>query len=678
MPSLNFTRHSRALGVLSILSIPALGLAGCKDKAATTEESAPQDASADGGEAAAGKGTAAASGPRATKGSHDAHFPTAIPTFRHGDGIFGHVVLNDVSNLLAELGQVAPPMHKGKFDEAALRALAAMALEQRGVIAQNINLKAPMGCALLDFKKYPEAPAACAIGYKGGAAGLVRDLGAQGKLEDAKGHLAAFDLNGQTLFIDELESHAALSIYPGVFAEAREYLEANIVKRAAGLTGNIEASLFISSLLKSYPEEVKPFLDQLDSQNGSQYSVFGDNLFPEDKDKAAKVSQALEEASSMGGGSQRENLENSLQASLSLGLHSWGFQVGGALVPAEGSNLLALAKLADDSADRTLALELPAAADGFFSAYQSPKAWRSEPLSTNLNTICGVWAAITAAADPGVCAKTIQEINTSLEKTNTGKSVVFHAPLEGSTLGGFGAVTRTTGDRRALFVDNATKASVAALLGPRAAESISYTFEPEARTHDGVTIDRMSLRMTDAMKARIQKDAKGPDKAIADAFVSSALVIERAEIDGRTLLAMAINGDEGFTNDTIDALQGKGTRIGAALVNGIFDHHPQAQTIGAFNPQALVNAVRNLLQLTPNDPQAKRLLTQLPTNLSTDVSTIRVYSDILPSGTGAFQLLLDPGFLAEVVDRAMNASQGPAMGGPAMGGPAAAPSPASP
>ena len=136
---------------------------------------------------------------------------------------------------------------------------------------------------------------------------------------------------------------------------------------------------------------------------------------------------------------------------------------------------------------------------------------------------------------------------------------------------------------------------------------------------------------------------------------------------------MAINGDEGFTNDTIDALQGKGSRIGAALVNGIFDHHPQAQTIGAFNPQALVNAVRNLLQLTPNDPQAKRLLTQLPTNLSTDVSTIRAYSDILPSGTGAFQLLLDPGFLAEVVDRAMNASQGPAMGGPA-----AAPSPASP
>ena len=662
MPNSTLSRHSRALGVLTTLSLAPLALVGCKDKApdATAQAQAPTRAVAPGAESS----TTAS---RSAKGLHDAQFPTAIPTFRHGDGVFGHILLNDVSNLLAELGQVAPPAHKGKFDEGALRALAAMALEQRGVIAQNINLKAPMGCALLDLKKYPDAPTACAIGYKGGATALVRDLGAQNKLEDAKGHLAAYDLEGKTLFIDDLSSHAAISIYPGAFAEAREYLDANIVKRSAGLTGNVEATLFIRSLIEKYPEEVKPLLDQFDSQTGSEQSkMIAKSLYPNDDAAATKLAAAIDEAQDMSAGSQGENLKNSTQATLTIGLHGWGLQLGGAIVPSEGSDLLSYAKLADQSASREISLELPATADMFMSGYQSPASWKSEPMARNINSLCGVWAALTSAPDSGVCTKAFNDFNAALEPTNTGQSVVFHAPKEGSILGSVGAILRTTGNRRELFVSTAKSVSIQTLLGARAAESVSYTFEADKRNHDGVPVDRMTLAMTDELKGRLRsdaKDVKDTDRVLMERLLSSNLVIERAEFDKRIVMSVTVGGDEAFTNNTIDVAKGKGERVDAAAINAIFNHHPQSQSIGAANPQAFVDIVRSIAKLDATNPESERMLAQLPTDLATDLATMRMYSELLPSGTGSIQALIDADFLADAVNRVMKASQGRAAGG---------------
>lgn len=663
MPNPTLSRHSRALGVLTTLSLASLVLPGCKDKAtdATAQAQAPARAAAP----AVDSNTPAS---RNAKGLHDAQFPTAIPTFSHGDGVFGHILLNDVSNLLAELGQVAPPAHKGKFDEGALRALAAMALEQRGVIAQNINLKAPMGCALLDLKKYPDAPTACAIGYKGGATALVRDLGAQDKLEDPKGHLAAYDLEGKTLFIDDLGGHAAISIYPGAFADAREYLDANIVKRTAGLTGNIEATLFIRGLIDKYPEEVKPLLEQLDSQTGSEQSkMIAESLYPDDGAAATKLAAAIDKAQEMGAGSQRENLENSTQATFTIGLHGWGLQVGGAIVPAEGSDLLNYAKLADQSASREITLELPAAADMFMSAYQSPASWKAEPLAENFNSLCGVWAALTSAPDSGVCTKAISDFNTALEPTNTGQTVVFHAPKEGSILGSLGAILRTTGDRRELFVSTAKSVSVQTLLGERAAKSVTYTFEADKRTHEGVPVDRVTLAMTDELKGRIRgdaKDVKDADRALMERLLASNLVIERAEFDGRIVMSVTVGDDEAFTNNTIDVAKGKGDRVDPAAINAIFDHHPQSQSIGAANPQAFVDIVRNIVKLDAINAESERMLAQLPTDLATDLATMRMYSELLPSGTGSIQALIDAGFVADAVDRVMKASLRRPAGGP--------------
>ena len=52
------------------------------------------------------------------------------------------------------------------------------------------------------------------------------------------------------------------------------------------------------------------------------------------------------------------------------------------------------------------------------------------------------------------------------------------------------------------------------------------------------------------------------------------------------------------------------------------------------------------------------------TDLATDLATMRMYSELLPSATGTFQVVMDSGFLADAVDRVLKANQGQPSGGP--------------
>ena len=664
----------RLLGTLSILSLTAAVTTGCKQKADAEQQAAPAPA------AEQGEGSApvnAAASPGATRGAHDAQFPTAIPAFAHDDKVFGHVVINDVSNLLAELGQAAPEIHKGKFDEAALRALAAMALEQRGVLAQNINLKAPMGCALLDFERYPEAPTACAVGYKDGAKGLIRDLGEAGKQADAKGHAAAYDLQGQTLFIDDMGTHAAVSVYETAFSEARDHLQRVVVERAKPPTANLEATLFVKDLAARYPEKLEPILKELDnnSTDTSETNMeMAAMVHPDDKAAQAALAKALQElqqTNNQSGKAIREALSTSSQATITLGVDGWGFHLAGALVPTEGSKMFAAAKLADGVASRDLASRAPAGSDLLVAAYQSPTAWREAMARENLDTLCKAWQAVTEAPDTAACTTMVEGYNTASEPTLTGQSVLFHAPIEGTLLGGAGVMLGAKSSRRELFTTYASKVSVEALLGANAAKSLEFKFQPSARTHDGVEIDRMTIALTETAKEKLK--ANSPNwKQVEKVFPLQA-VIDRAELDGAVLLAGSNTGDTAFVDAAIDAARGKGATVDAATVATIFDHHPSAQTVVSMDPRAITNLLQTIQAIDPDAANDAQLNAFLKPPLSTDLTAIRGYGEMLPSATGGFQVLFDLGFLGDMGERIMKAQQ---TGGGAMAAnPAAPPAP---
>ena len=350
-----------------------------------------------------------------------------------------------------------------------------MALEQRGVLAQNINLKATMGCALLDFEKFPTrpppAPSATRTAPKASSATSAR----RGKLPDAKGHAAAYDLQGSTLFIDDLGTHVGLSTYETAFSTARGYLLANVVERAPAPTANVEATLFVKELAARYPEKLEPLLNELDNNaeaTAESQLELAKALIPDDPKGQKKLADALVKlqdggANGAGGAADlRETLTTSAQATFTLGLDGWGLHVAGGVVPAEGSKLLESAKLADGVASRELAARAPAGADALLAAYASPAGWRSAPMSEGLEAACGVWTALTSAADASACMATLTTINEGLEASNTGQSVIVHLPEEGGLFGRIGLLMQTKKDRRQLFTSYASKITSAGLFGP--------------------------------------------------------------------------------------------------------------------------------------------------------------------------------------------------------------------
>lgn len=667
---------SRALRTLTCVSLATALVTGCQKK---TDDSAGQGAAP---ETAAAPGDAPKVAPEpvspgASAGAHDDQFPTKVPTFKHGEGVYGHVVLHDVSGLLAELGQAAPPVHKGKFDEAALRALAAMALEQRGVLAQNINLKATMGCALLDFEKFPDAPTACAVGYKDGAEGLVRDLGEAGKLPDAKGHAAAYDLQGSTLYIDDLGTHVGLSTYETAFSTARGYLLANVVERAPAPTANVEATLFVKELAARYPEKLEPLLKELDNNaevTAESQLELAKALMPDDPKGQQELADALVKlqnggANGAGGAAGlRETLTTSAQATFTLGLDGWGLHVAGGVVPAEGSKLLESAKLADGVASRDLAARAPAGADALLAAYASPASWRSAPMSEGIEASCAVWTVLTSAADSSACMATLTTLNEKLEASSTGQSVIVHVAEDEGLFGRIGVLMETKKNRRDLFTSYASKVTSAGLLGPQLAKYLDFKFEQDLRDRNGAAIDRVTLTPTDAAWERLRADLSDKEWSEAQQILPKSLVIDRAELDGLIVVHMGTSAADAVTDQFVDAASGKGPRIDPAQLGRLFDHHPSAQTVGGLDTKVIFAFLARLAELDPSDEAAKTVGAFASSNFDTDLSTIRVYTELLPSGTGAFQVVLDQAFLGSAIERGMNLSQGGGAGAPAPAG----------
>lgn len=148
------------------------------------------------------------------------------------------------------------------LDEASLRAqLAAVAGPRKGV-AQNIDLKQPFGCVIIDPMPHmagPTWPGACVLGYTGGTKALIDDMGKEGKRGDAEEHAAAYDLFGRSIYVDALGDHVVLSGTPKLFAQTKGYLEKNLIARAAKHEG-AELTVHANAIMKQYGPMLAPFL----------------------------------------------------------------------------------------------------------------------------------------------------------------------------------------------------------------------------------------------------------------------------------------------------------------------------------------------------------------------------------------------------------------------------------
>ncbi|HEY0137169.1 MAG TPA: hypothetical protein VGB85_23960, partial [Nannocystis sp.] len=259
---------SRTLAVLLSSLALAGGTFGCnKDEQKKAEPTA----------ATAGTAPADAKDPATTVADVTAPISSAVGAVALASGgriaplsaepdILGHFAIANMSRLLVDVKtQLVPPKYAGFLEEAALRSLLSIALEKRGNLAMNFDMAAPFGCALVD-PKVEDIKLGCAFGYKGGAKAFVTDLGEAEKAADAAGHVAAYTVEGKSIYVDALGEGVVVSAGAETFNKTQSYLQRNVVARAGEIHGDIEVVVYMSTVVDRYRDQLAPLFEQADSQ----------------------------------------------------------------------------------------------------------------------------------------------------------------------------------------------------------------------------------------------------------------------------------------------------------------------------------------------------------------------------------------------------------------------------
>ena len=255
--------------LIALCALPLLATSGCEKD--TPEPEAAESKKSE--ESAEPKKEAKADSPAPEGATKDAPPPSGIgveaaamiqtataaaaaaPHLDH-ENILGHFMMGNAVESVKEIKeQVAPPAQAGFVDVEALKSLASMQMGERSMVAINLDLNKPFGCALVDTK-VTEVPVACVVAYKGGAEALVKDMGAKDKVADAKGHVAAYEIEGQTIYVDALGDNIGLSNHPELFEQAKDYLETNIVGRADKAIADFEVMVYPNAAMERYADEV--------------------------------------------------------------------------------------------------------------------------------------------------------------------------------------------------------------------------------------------------------------------------------------------------------------------------------------------------------------------------------------------------------------------------------------
>lgn len=180
--------------------------------------------------------------------------PDALPA----PVVYGHVRIPNPTALLEQMrGQLVPSAQRAMLDETALRALLGMGLGERAAVAQHMDLTLPMGCVFTSPKRH-ERPVTCAIGYEGGLASLVEDLGAQGYVSGDDDH-AAYRIEDTSVFLADMGRHVAVSFTPDLSPAVRDRLNRVIIMEPAG-AADLAGAVHPAAIFEDSPEAVETFL----------------------------------------------------------------------------------------------------------------------------------------------------------------------------------------------------------------------------------------------------------------------------------------------------------------------------------------------------------------------------------------------------------------------------------
>jgi hypothetical protein len=520
--------------------------------------------------------------------------------------VLGHVLLPNASEFLSEIKtQGTTPQIASIVDEGFLRTLVGMQLGARSNLALNVDLTRPVGCAVLNPKAF-EVPVVCHVDYKGGLTALLKDLGEEGKQADAQGHAARFQVGAgdQVAYLDTLGDTVILSAHPGAFAAAKGYVEQNLVGRASRVASDLELVAHVGTILAAYQAELVPILAAM--EEGPP-----DLVAPATPGPARAMDEAFAKYQQYNTRNTVESLRGVDQLAVGFGFEPVGFVVRGAVIPASGSKLQKqLAARAGGPADAVLLAGVPASAFVVGLATASMGTVR-EATADELQLFSELWGSWTDK-DPVKIRADFDRLLAEQAELYTGHgsfAVVPDGPVGG--LLAWNAL-RPGKSGRESYRRWATDLTPAAILPAVARPWIDWKFEHDARTAEGVTVDRLRVLPGPKLMELLHKDEGA--KALAwlkERGIAPEVVSERAELPDRVLFALSLGDPSAVTNAALAAHAGRGALDPSSGLQPILARHPAAGTVTALRADGLVEHLARLIPEVaakrPKEPLGKDL-----------------------------------------------------------------------
>lgn len=515
-----------------------------------------------------------------------------------GDAL-GHFVLPNPATFLDEIRTQATPAKSAAFlNESTLRSMAGMALGARSGLAQHMSLKDPIGCVFVDDTAI-EFPVACTVGYEGGLEAVVADLGTEGQQPEAEGHRAHYRVEGQDLYLDELDGHVVVTNHPAIFAKAKDYLGRNVIDRASSITDDVEMVVYPKAAMVRYSAQVEALTSTMRS---IPLPTSGNPLMKAWADYSrASMDRSLD---------YYRELD---QVDFGMGLEKLGFVLRYALYPTPGSSTQSDSQaIASGPVDVSLLRQLPAESWMISGSTVDWKAaWSLESAAAMRDALLEGYAA--EVGRPSAEIRTVVEAfldeNAGLYEDDMALAIAYLPGTQGGLV-----VSRKLAaparDRWKPWTESFTPERV---LGPEASKFVTWSFQADALEVDGVAVDRWTIEPGPEAMAEIAKKKDPTIAEITRRFGGLKLMVDRVELSDRVLFVIAPGSQEAYIRAAIEATKSAGTGSDPGLT-ALIARNPGTSAMMAFSATGALRWARDVLPA-----EATR---ELPATLGRDLSDV--------------------------------------------------------
>ncbi|MCA9636340.1 MAG: hypothetical protein KC420_09975, partial [Myxococcales bacterium] len=613
----------------------ALAVAGCTKK----EEEKPKAEASAGESAGAGEGAGAGAG-EGPASPADVKVPdVAVPggdRFSH-EGVLGHVALPNASKLITDVRtQLVNPQYQNVVDENALRSLVSLSLDKQGMVAQNIDLQTPLGCAVVDFKTF-EVPLACTFGYRGGIKALLNDLGDFGRKPDNGGHAAIYLVEGKEVYVDELGDHLVVAAHPDLYDRTKGYLKGAIIDRGPAMAGDLEFVGYLGEIWSKYQADIEPFLAMMDQ--ASQVPQQTGN---------AKLDAAMAKWVEYNTKSTRQSINRLAQyeqVTAYLSIAPYGVALGATMVPAAGSEAESEAKAFGGRAiDPAFVKALPAGSWMIATFNTDPKAMDTKTVQEVRDLAIDTWAEL-AGLDKEATRASVISFQEEGRRLYDGLGAFAVFDQEGAPFALEIAQHLRPGiSARDTWKTWSAKFTPESVLGAEFSKFVTWEFTADALSVDGVPVDRWVIRPSKEVEAEIAKKmSEDPNaKALVERYWGPLQVtIDRAETGGAVLYTIAPKAEEAAIRRVISAQKGEGSLSGDAGLAAVLGRSEGAAGIVAFDGKALLDWLRGF-------PEVSKELSKMPGVLGTNLGDVYLVTRYLQSGVSSFEYVVSQQLIDQI------------------------------